>query len=79
MYRLVSCTHFFKTFTSPMPEALQLQQPPAVGAIIDAYVSDHYKPGLINNVATYLLPEESFYNFIARLHFSNLQFFGSSC
>lgn len=48
-----------------MPLALQLQQPPAFEVIIDACVSDHYKPGLISNIATYLLPEESFYNFIA--------------
>ena len=65
MYRLVSCIYLFKTFTSPTPLALQLQQPPAVGVIIDAYVSDHFKPGLMTNMTTYLLPKESLYNFIA--------------
>lgn len=36
----MSCICFFKTFTSPVPWIFQLKQPPAVGVIIDACVSD---------------------------------------
>lgn len=78
VYRLVSCICFFETFTSPVPWIFQLKQPPAVGVIIDACVSDQewwiIWPLICSLRSLFTILQQV----TARQHFSNLQCFGSS-